>query len=288
MEVKGIDISEWQGNLSKGNWESVKNSGIKFAMLRCGYTTYGKLKQKKVDYYFENNYKMCKEIGMPVGAYYYSCATTVDEAVAEANFVLEIIKDKQFEYPIVIDTEDNHDTTNPANASTSQASIGKTRLTPVIKAFCEVLEKAGYYVSIYASTYWFRNNLILNDLVDYDKWIAQWSSSVSVDYKYGMWQYSSTGTVTGIGSGIDLDYAYLDYPEIMKSTGLNGYEKVVVPDPKPEPEPEPDPEPEPEPDPEPDPDDEIIEDCNIILKFIKLIAKWIKNIGSLFKKLFRR
>lgn len=216
MAIKGIDVSEWQGNLTKNNWLKVKNSGIQFAILRCGYTTYGKSKKKYVDRYFENNYKICKEIGLPIGVYYYSCATNETEAKEEANFVLSLIKNKKFEYPVVIDTEDNHNINKSTNSPVSQASIGKYKLTPLIKTFCEIIESKGYYVSIYASTYWFKNNLILEDLKLYDKWIAQWSKTVSVSYKYGMWQYSSQGTVNGLSGNIDLDYAYLDYPGIMK------------------------------------------------------------------------
>lgn len=226
MEIKGIDVSEWQGNISKENWLKVKNSGIEFAILRCGYTTYGKSKKKYIDRYFENNYKMCKEIGLPIGVYYYSCATTETEAKEEANFVLDLIANKQFEYPIIIDTEDNHNINKSTSSPDSQASIGKYKLTPLIKTFCEIIENKGYYVSIYASTYWFKNNLILDDLKLYDKWIAQWSNTVSVSYKYGMWQYSSTGKVNGLSGNIDMNYAYLDYPTIMKQNGLNGFEKI--------------------------------------------------------------
>lgn len=226
MKKKGIDVSEWQGNISKENWLKVKNSGIEFAILRCGYTTYGKSKKKYIDRYFENNYKMCKEIGLPIGVYYYSCATTETEAKEEANFVLDLIKNKQFEYPVIIDTEDNHNINKSTSSPNSQASIGKYKLTPLIKTFCEIIENKGYYVSIYASTYWFKNNLILEDLKLYDKWIAQWSSSVSVSYKYGMWQYSSTGKVNGLSGNIDMNYAYIDYPTLMKQNGLNGFEKI--------------------------------------------------------------
>lgn len=286
MRIKGIDVSEWQGNINATNWEKAKYDDVNFAILRCGYTGYGVAKKMNVDYYFENNYKMCKKVGIPVGAYYYSCATTVEEAIKEADFVLKIIKGKTFEYPIVIDTEDNHDISKPTNSSTSQASIGKARLTPVIKAFCDKIEEAGYYVSIYASTDWFRNRLILNDLKEYDKWIAQWSNSVSFSSKYGMWQYSSTGKVAGIGSGIDLDYAYLDYPKIMLENGLNGFKKSEpIPDPEPIPTPEPIPDHEPTPDPIPDPEPEVpVKPIGIIKRiilFISMILKWIKK---LFKK----
>lgn len=227
MQVKGIDISEWQGLLTLEDFIKIKNDGINFIMLRCGYTSYGINKNKRIDRYFENNYRLAKEAGIPVGAYYYSCATTMEESIEEANFTLEIIKDKVFEYPIAVDTEDAHDISNPSNSNISQASIGRIALTPIIKNFCDILEQNNKYVSIYASTYWFRNNLILSDLVEYDKWIAQWSNTVNFEEEYGMWQYSSTGTINGILGNVDLNYSYKDYPTIMKDSGLNGYVKII-------------------------------------------------------------
>lgn len=310
MAIKGIDVSEWQGNLTKNNWLKVKNSGIQFAILRCGYTTYGKSKKKYVDRYFENNYKICKEIGLPIGVYYYSCATSETEAKEEANFVLSLIKNKKFEYPVVIDTEDNHNINKSTNSPVSQASIGKYKLTPLIKTFCEIIESKGYYVSIYASTYWFKNNLILEDLKLYDKWIAQWSKTVSVSYKYGMWQYSSQGTVNGLSGNIDLDYAYLDYPEIMKKNGLNGFEIETISEPDKEENNKPDTD-EPNNDNNENKSDanennkndekadnndekdgctddsEAIIECTIIVKFIKMVIKYITKIFGIFK-LFKK
>lgn len=310
MVIKGIDVSEWQGNLTKNNWLKVKKSGIQFAILRCGYTTYGKSKKKYVDRYFENNYKICKEIGLPIGVYYYSCATNETEAKEEANFVLSLIKNKKFEYPVVIDTEDNHNINKSTNSPVSQASIGKYKLTPLIKTFCEIIESKGYYVSIYASTYWFKNNLILEDLKLYDKWIAQWSKTVSVSYKYGMWQYSSQGTVNGLSGNIDLDYAYLDYPEIMKKNGLNGFEKETISEPDKEENNKPDTD-EPNNDNNENKSDdnennkndekadnndekdgctddgESIVECTIIVKFIKMVIKYITKIFGIFK-LFKK
>ena len=227
MELKGIDISEWQGKLSLADFQKIKASGIAFAIIRCGYSSYSKSKGKYIDRFFENNYKLSKEVGLPVGVYYYSCATNIDEAKSEANFVLSIIKGKKFEYPIAIDTEDNHNINNSSYSPVSQASIGKIKLTPIIKTFCDILEKNNYYVSIYASTSWFKDKLILSDLVNYDKWIAQWSKTVSFSEKYGMWQYSSSGKVNGISGNVDLNFSYKDYPNIMIDNSLNGYKKIV-------------------------------------------------------------
>lgn len=223
MELKGIDVSEWQGKLSIDDFKKIKENGVEFVIIRCGYTSYNKNKGKYADRYFENNYKLCKEIGLPIGTYYYSCATTIKEAQEEAYFVLSILKGKKFEYPIAFDTEDNHDINNINYVNVSQASIGKAKLTPIVKSFCDILQKNNYYSSIYASTSWFNNNLILSDLKSYDKWIAQWSKSVSFGEKYGMWQYSSTGKIDGIGGNVDMNYSYKDYPSIMINKGLNGY-----------------------------------------------------------------
>lgn len=221
MQSKGIDISVWNKNI---DWNKLKGQ-IDFAILRIGYTGYGKAKNKKIDSTFEEKYAKCKELDIPVGVYWYSCAVTEEEAIEEANKTLEFLKGRKLEYPIYFDTEDNHDTAAPNNSSTSQAKIGKAKLTKVTKAFCDTIEKAGYYVGIYASSSWFKNNLILNELEKYDKWVAQWSSKEPSGISYGMWQYSAKGYVEGIGSGVDLDYAYKDYPELMKELGLNGYSK---------------------------------------------------------------
>ena len=144
----------------------------------------------------------------------------------------------------------------------------------------------------------------------YDKWIAQWSKTVSVSYKYGMWQYSSQGTVNGLSGNIDLDYAYLDYPEIMKKNGLNGFEKETISEPDKEENNKPDTD-EPNNDNNENKSDdnennkndekadnndekdgctddgESIVECTIIVKFIKMVIKYITKIFGIFK-LFKK
>lgn len=275
MNKKGIDISQWQGNLTLEDFYAIKNSGIEFVIIRCGYTGYGINKNKNIDKYFENNYKLAKQVGLLVGTYYYSCATTLEEAEEEANYILSLISGKNFEYPIVIDTEDNHDITNINYSNKSQYSIGKSLLTSIIIKLCDIIESAGYYVSIYASTYWFKNQLILNDLKKYDKWIAQWSDTVNFSDSYGLWQYSSTGNIDGIDGYIDFNYSYKDYKKIMIDNQLNGFiteninnnqddiddnelSNEVL-------------------------EDELIETKNKIVKIFKAILKFIKFIIKLFK-----
>lgn len=221
MSVQGIDVSKWQGNI---DFAKVKAAGVQFAMLRAGY---GKVDSQK-DPKFEQNYKDAKAVGLPIGAYHYSYAKSIEGAKQEARACLSWLKGKQFEYPIAFDIEDK-----------SQAELGKATLTAIIKAFCEELEKAGYYVCIYASKYWLDKKLDMEALKAYDVWVAQWADKCTYNGAYGIWQNSDNGKVNGINGRVDTDIAYKDYPQIMRANGLNGYTKEAakptVPTPTPKP-----------------------------------------------------
>lgn len=205
--VKGIDVSVFQGKI---DWKKVKNSEIKFAIIRGSFGRYEK------DEKFELNYVNAKNVGMPVGYYHYTYANTVEKAIQEADFVIHNLKDKQFEYPIVFDIEDK-----------SITGLSKALLTSITKAFCEKVTAAGYYVSIYSFASFLNTKLDMTVLKNYDVWVAQWNDKCTYTGPYGMWQYSDKGHVSGISGAVDMDYAYKDYPKIMKEKGLNGYKKIV-------------------------------------------------------------
>lgn len=209
----GIDVSKWQGEI---DWQKVKNSGVQFAMLRCGY---GKT-QGQHDEYFEKNYKNAKAVGMPVGTYHYSYAKSPADAKKEAEYCLSLIKGKTFEFPVAFDIEDK-----------SQQDLPKSTISEIIKAFCETIEAAGYYVSVYANLWWFNNKIDDSVTKLYDVWLAQWSDEPTLKKDFGMWQYTSGGSVDGISGRVDLDFAYKNYPNIMKVNGLNGIKtQPPVPD----------------------------------------------------------
>lgn len=218
-----IDVSSWQPTIDYA--KVAKNT--KGAILRCGRTGYGTAKSKEKDSCFEKHYAGFKKAGVPVGVYYYSCATSIEEAKEEAKLVLEILKGKKLEYPVYFDTEDNHDIKGAGCSPVSQYSIGKAKLTEVAKAFLETIEKAGYYVGIYASKSWLENQLDMSQLKDYDVWLAQYASKPTYKGAYGMWQYSSTGKIDGISGNVDMNWCYKDYPSIIKKAGLNGYSSTV-------------------------------------------------------------
>ena len=220
---KGIDVARYQQNI---NWDLVKSGGIDFAIIKAGGSDDGFY----TDSTYEKNYAGAKAAGMPIGAYYIvgPLCVSKEDGIADANRFLKMLEGKTFEYPVYIDLE----LTAPKN---------KAGATDAVIGFCETMEQAGYYCGIYASDVsGFVDRLDLERLTAYDKWVARYGSKPQYVKSYGMWQYSSTGKIQGIGPDVDLDEAYMDYPAIMKEKGLNGFKK-------PEPEPVPEPQPEPEP-----------------------------------------
>ena len=126
--LKGIDVSVWQGTI---DWSEVKNE-IDFAILRAGYGRYASQKDDR----FEEYYAGCERHNIPKGAYWFSYATTKDEAILEAKACIECLKGKKFEYPILFDIEHSSQTNT-------------TIASDIISGFCETMKSAGYYVGIY-------------------------------------------------------------------------------------------------------------------------------------------
>lgn len=208
--MKGLDISSYQKGLSL---ESVRNAGYKFVILRGGFTGYGQNRTKNKDAQFETFYKQAKEVGLPVGAYWYSCANNKATGIAEAQFFYEnCLKGKQFEMPVYIDVEESR-----------WQMYNKTGVTDAIIGFCDTLEDLGFFVGVYSSTYWFDDQIDTKRLTAYTKWVADWRGK-KPDFPYNafdMWQYSEKGRVDGVQ--VDLNQCYKDFPSIIKGANLNGF-----------------------------------------------------------------
>ncbi len=211
--MKGIDVSRHNGAI---NWQRVRDAGIKFAILRAGF---GKLASQK-DTTFEENYAEAKSVGIPVGAYWFSYATTVDEARQEAEICISILRGKQFEFPIYFDLEDQR-----------SLQTGKANCSAMVRAFCDTLEQAGYWAGLYTSRSYLATHIEDDIKSRYALWVAEWGSKLNYSGAVGIWQYSDKGKVDGITVSTDLDECYVDYPAQIRKAGLNGY-------PKQEPEPE--------------------------------------------------
>ena len=203
--MRGIDVSVHNGNI---DWNRVKNDGIGFAILRAGY---GKLVSQK-DKKFEENYSGAKAVGIPVGAYWYSYARTVDEARQEAEACVTILRGKQFEYPIFFDVEEK-----------ASLNTGKSNCSAMIRAFCGALEKAGYWVGLYTSRSVLSTHIEDDIKNRYAIWAAEWGAKLNYNGSVGIWQYSDKGRVDGITGAVDLDEGYIDYAKLVKERGLNGF-----------------------------------------------------------------
>ena len=236
MQKFGVDLSHHNEGL---NIDELKNEGVEFAILRAGYTGYGNGVSKAKDNQFENFYNQCKQKGIGVGAYWFTCANTYQKGVDEANFMYEnCLKGKQFDYPIYIDVEDDTGGRNWLR------NAGREAITDGICGFCERLEQLGYYVGIYANYDWFCNWINQDRVARYDKWLAYWTGSKPNTYLSNqMWQFG--GETNYIRSPyineqcVDQDFCYYDYPSIIINKGFNGYPKKPQPSPEPTPTPQP-------------------------------------------------
>lgn len=209
MNIKGIDVSKWQGEI---DWPKVKSAGINFAMIRIGYG--GPDGDCALDPLFKANVEGALAAGVDVGCYIYSYAQSVAAAKREAEFAVK--QAEQYKgrilYPIAFDVED-----------ASQTALGKSTLTAMADAACSVIEAAGWYASIYCNKNWATNYLDMTALAKYDLWLAQWANAPTyTGHTFNMWQYSSKGRVPGISGNVDLDIAYMDFPSVIKKKGLNG------------------------------------------------------------------
>ena len=210
FSMKGIDVSVHNGTI---DWQRVKSSGIQFAILRAGY---GKAASQK-DRQFETNYTNAKAAGIPIGAYWYSYATTVDEARQEAEVCVSILGNKQFEFPIYFDQEEK-----------KTLDTGKANCSAMIRAFCEVLENEGYWVGLYTSRSVLSTHIEDDIKTRYAMWVAECGSKLNYSGAVSIWQYSDKGRVDGISGDVDLDEAYVNYTSKVKNAGKNGFSAAAV------------------------------------------------------------
>ena len=205
--MKGIDVSKHNGHI---NWPAVKAAGVDFVIIRAGYGR--ELSQK--DSLFEENYRGAKAAGLKVGAYWYSYATTGEDAIKEAKTFLQVVKGKQFEFPLYYDIEEKNQMT--------AANI-------LITAFCNEIEKAGYFAGFYANRSTVQNYVSQATREKYSLWIADWTPVQHITAP--MWQRTAAERVDGIAGYVDANISHMDFESIIKARGLNGYEAEQTPEP---------------------------------------------------------
>ena len=196
--VMGIDISKHNGNI---DWNAVKNSGVQYVILRCGYrgSASGVLVE---DQKFKSNIQGATAAGLKVGIYFFSQAVNEVEAVEEASMTLSLIKNYRITYPVYIDVE---------SANGRADGIPKAARTSVINAFCQTIRNSGYTPGLYANKNWLTEKINTGALGGCKIWLAQYVAAPTYAGRYEMWQYSSRGSIAGIKGNVDLNVSYMGY-----------------------------------------------------------------------------
>ena len=209
--LKIVDLSKWNNSV---DWQKVSLS-VDGVIARIGYR--GSVYRDSIaeDDLFYSHYQGCSTYNIPFGCYFYSLAVTVDEAVEEAEWIIETLKKYNCkpDLPIYIDMEDyivQNETTN-------------RKRTDIAKAFCQTLFENGYYPGVYANKYWLTDLLYPAELSDCSIWVAQYADTCTYKGSYDMWQYTESGTVNGITGKVDINHCYKDYSTFIKKYGFNGY-----------------------------------------------------------------
>ncbi len=193
---KGIDVSEYQGNI---NWDKVRADGVEFAIVRTHYRGYGTGRLVE-DTKASANISGAINSGIKVGAYVFSQAITEAEAVEEAQAAIDTLSPYvSGGVPIVIDVE------RVAGKNPRMDSLTPTERTDVILAFCDKVTEAGYKPMIYFNTEMGALYIENERLEEIPKWYAWYATSLYFPYKYDIWQYKDTGSVSGISGNVDMN-----------------------------------------------------------------------------------
>ncbi|MBQ2116796.1 MAG: glycoside hydrolase family 25 protein [Lachnospiraceae bacterium] len=194
----GIDVSKWNGEI---DWDIVKAEGVDFAIIRCGYrgSSTGCLVE---DPYYKQNIDNAQRAGVKVGVYFFTQATNLVEAVEEASAVITLLGERELDYPVFIDTEG-------AGGNGRADNLDSATRTAVINAFCQTIQNAGLEAGVYASRNWYLNKLNREDFYDFTIWLAEYRQTPEYEDKYDIWQYTSSGAVSGIEGRVDLNISYI-------------------------------------------------------------------------------
>ncbi|MCR5666517.1 MAG: glycoside hydrolase family 25 protein [Eubacterium sp.] len=191
----GVDVSKFQGDI---NWKKVAAAGIEYAFIRVGYRGYseGKL---NLDKKFKKNIKGALKAGLDVGVYFFSQAISEEEAIEEAEFVMDAVEGYDLQLPIVYDPE------SILNEEARTDDVSAEQFTKNTVAFCKTIKEGGYDAMVYANLMWQAYKLDLGELTGIPMWYADYEAKPQTPYHFEYWQYTDTGSVDGISGDVDLD-----------------------------------------------------------------------------------
>lgn len=198
--MTGIDVSSYQGKI---DWKAVKEDGIEFVMIRCGFrdALTGELFD---DPMFEENVEGALKQGLQVGVYFFSAACNQEELFEEANFVIDRIKPYAITMPVAYDME------------LFQGDQGRiidlspNEKTQLVLTFCEKIKKAGADPMIYGNESWLTQQIVYEEIQEIPIWYAAYRDVPNTQIDFKMWQYSEQGSVNGISGPVDMNILFTD------------------------------------------------------------------------------
>ena len=191
----GIDVSKWQGDI---DFSKLKNSGVEFVIIRVGSSN-GLNGENFVDSKFIQNVKNANAVGIPVGIYFYSYASTIDRAISDAKWIVEQIKDYKVDLPIAFDWENW--------GSFNKFDVSFFGLTNIAKGFMDTIKDAGYDAMLYSSKTYLENIWLPTS---YPVWLAHYTKNTNYTGDYSFWQICSNGRVDGISGDVDINIRYIE------------------------------------------------------------------------------
>ena len=195
----GVDVSSHQQDI---DWQAVAAAGVEFAMIRVGYRGYTE-GEIQPDAYFEQNIRLAQEAGLDVGVYFFSQAINADEALEEAQFVLDALEGHSLQYPVIFDWED-------IEAEARTDGMDSIILSGCAYAFCNAIEQAGYRAGIYFNQRQGYQEFDLLKLQDYIFWLAEYNPTPTFSYDFQIWQYANDGRIDGISTDVDLNLSFYE------------------------------------------------------------------------------
>lgn len=198
---RGIDVSSFQGEV---DWQAVADSGVEFVIIRAGGRGYGEGSMYE-DSNAQSNYEGARAAGLKVGAYFFSQAISVEEAVEEAEYLMELTQGWELEMPLVYDWEF-------ISPEARTGSVDRQTVTDCMLAFCDRVTQQGHKAMIYFNPDHSRDLFYIEQIVDYPFWLAMYTDWMTYPYKIDMWQYTDQGAVPGIEGNVDINlyFTYVD------------------------------------------------------------------------------
>ncbi|MBE6563153.1 MAG: hypothetical protein E7660_05395 [Ruminococcaceae bacterium] len=210
MKTFGIDVSKWQRGF---DFKRAADEGVRFAIIKASESSFS-------DPEFEKHYKNARSAGLLTGAYHYLTATSKEQAVRDAEYLIKnCLAGKTFEFPFFADAEDE-----------ILKALPKKTVDEIIKAFCDTLEKAGYWAGFYCNFDFYKNNCSGEELAKrYSLWLASWTKEPLADCQ--LWQFGGeTNLIRGnkvAGVVCDQNYSFRDFPSLIRVKGLNGTKEEI-------------------------------------------------------------